>query len=417
MKTRFLLSCTLSFIVLSVLAHAQTYSESILYSFGSSSGDGINPWGGLVMDSAGNLYGTTNVGGDLHCHSINFNFGVGCGTVFKIDTLSNETILHTFHGGKDGGNPVNSLTIDKSGNLYGITEYGGYKAGQGGTVFKITPSGKYSILHAFTGAPDGQNPWGSLTLDAAGNIYGTTSLGGNSVSTPCKPRGGTPGCGIVYKLSPKGVETILYNFNGGSDGAFPTGNLVLDSAGNLYGATTEAGPNNYGYLFKLSPENELTNLYSFCSQINCADGTLPSFLVADSQGNLYGIAGADGHSIGGFGFPGVIFEYSDAGVETTLTTFCQGFTCPSGSEPYGNLLLEGGNLYGTTYGGGQYEAGTVYELSTAGVATVLYSFGSDVRSGIQPLSGVIADQAGNLYGTTNQGGSQGKGAVFKLAKN
>ena len=105
----------LSLILLSVFAQAQTYTESVLYSFGSSSSDGINPWGGLVMDSAGNLYGTTNVGGDLNCHSINFNFGAGCGTVFKIDALGNETILHTFHGGKDGANPVNSLTIDESG--------------------------------------------------------------------------------------------------------------------------------------------------------------------------------------------------------------------------------------------------------------------------------------------------------------
>ena len=106
-KTNILLPfILLSFILLSVFAPAQSYTESVLYSFGSSSGDGINPWGGLVMDSAGNLYGTTNVGGDLNCHAINFNFGVGCGTVFKIDTLGNETILHTFHGGKDGANPV-----------------------------------------------------------------------------------------------------------------------------------------------------------------------------------------------------------------------------------------------------------------------------------------------------------------------
>ena len=413
MKTRLLL---LSLILLSAFAHSQTYGESILYSFGSSSGDGINPWGGLAMDSAGNLYGTTNVGGDLNCHSI--DFGAGCGTVFKVDTLGNETILHTFHGGRDGANPVNSLTIGKSGNLYGITLYGGYKGGQGGTVFKITPSGKYSILHAFTGAPDGQNPWGSLTLDGAGNIYGTTSLGGNSVSTPCKPRRGTPGCGIVYKLSPKGVETILYNFNGGSDGSFPKGNLILDSAGNLYGAATEGGPDSYGYLFQLSPSGVLTNLHSFCSQINCADGTLPSFLTADSLGNLYGIAGADGHSIGGFGFPGAIFEYSAAGVETTVYIFCQGFTCPNGSEPYGSLLLEGGNIYGTTYLGGTGGVGSVFELTPTGVETLLYSFGGNVHAdAIEPLSGVISDLAGNLYGTTYAGGAQGKGTVFKLTKN
>jgi uncharacterized repeat protein (TIGR03803 family) len=183
-----------------------------------------------------------------------------------------------------------------------------------------------------------------------------------------------------------------------------------------FGWATEGGPNNYGYLFKLSPQNELTNLYSFCSQINCADGALPSFLTMDSQGNLYGIAGADGKGINAF--PGVIFEYSAAGVESTLSTFCIGFTCPNGNGPYGNLLLDGGNLYGTTYEGGAGGVGIVYEVTTAGIETLLYSFDFNVREdGVEPLSGVIADQAGNLYGTTLGGGAQGKGAVFKLTKN
>jgi uncharacterized repeat protein (TIGR03803 family) len=411
MKTRFLLSLVL----LPVLAHAQTYTESILYSFGSASNDGINPWGGLVMDSAGNLYGTTTIGGDVSCHDS--KDGVGCGTVFKVDAAGNETILHTFRGGLDGATPVNSLTMDKAGNLYGITLYGGYKAGQGGTVFKVSPSGEYSILHAFTGAPDGQNPWESLTLDADGNIYGTTTLGGNSVATPCQPRRGTLGCGTVFKLNPKGVETILYNFNADANGASPTGNLLLDSAGNLYG-TAQGGANNYGVLFKLSSANVVTVLYSFCSEINCADGTIPADITSDSEGNLYGIAGNDGFSIFGSGFPGVVFEYSTAGVETALYTFCIGFTCPNGDGPYGHLLLSGGNIYGTTYGSTGHGAGTVYELTTTGIETVLYFFDYNViGDGTGPLSGVISDQAGNLYGTTYGGGAQAKGTVFKLTKN
>lgn len=412
MKTRFLLW----FVLLPVLAHAQTYTESILYSFGSSASDGINPWSGVVIDKAGNLYGTTLTGGDLTCGAPLF---VGCGTVFKIDTAGNETILHTFKGDKDGANPVASLTMDEAGNLYGTTLYGGYKFNQGGAVFKITPSGKYSILHAFTGAPDGQNPWGSLTLDAAGNIYGTTSLGGDSVATPCKPRRGTPGCGIVFKLNSKGVETILYNFNGDANGGFPTGTLRLDSAGNLYGTTSGFGVNDYGVLFELSPANVSTVLYSFCSDINCTDGTIPANITGDSEGNLYGIAGNYEFSVFGFGFPTVIFEHSAAGVETALSTFsCVSGSCPDGSAPYGSLLLSGGNIYGTTYDGGAGGFGTVYELTTTGSETVLYSFDYNVRGdGSQPLSGVISDQAGNLYGTTYGGGTQAKGTVFKLTKN
>jgi len=132
--------------------------------------------------------------------------------------------------------------------------------------------------------------------------------------------------------------------------------------------------------------------------------------------DLYGIAGADGKGINAF--PGVIFEYSAAGVESTLSTFCIGFTCPNGNGPYGNLLLDGGNLYGTTYEGGAGGVGIVYELTTAGIETLLYSFDFNVtEDGVEPLSGVIADQAGNLYGTTLGGGAQGKGAVFKLTKN
>lgn len=398
-----------------VSAAAQTYSESILYNFGTSSKDGINPWGGLIIDKAGNLYGTTLTGGDLSCGAPLY---VGCGTVFRVSPTGHEVILHTFRGGKDGANPVASLVQDSAGNIYGETLYGGTAHHQG-AIFKITPAGVYSIVHTFKGAPgDGQNPWGSLMLDASGNIYGTASLGGNSGAQACNPKGGVPGCGVVFKISPSGTETILYNFQGGTDGGFPMGNVVFDAAGNLYGAASSFGQNRLGVLFKVTAANQYSVLYTFCSAINCADGTLPANITMDGQGNLYGIAGPNGFSPAGFGYAGVIFEYSTSGVESALGTFCIGFSCPNGSEPYGTLLVSGGNLYGTTYLGGSGNEGEVYELTTSGVETILYSFDFDtLHDGYQPLSGVIADKAGNLYGTTYTGGTQGKGTVFKLTKN
>ena len=397
------------------VAHAQTYNESILYNFGSSSTDGVNPWGGLVMDKAGNLYGTTVSGGDANCVGV---LAGGCGTVFKLDPAGNETILHSFAGGSDGQNPVVPLIMDKFGNLYGATVYGGLRNNQGGTIFRISRAGKYSVVHRFSGAPnDGQNPWGSLTMDGAGNLYGTTFLGGSSLATPCQPARGPRGCGTVFKITPAGQETILYNFNGGTDGGLPMGNVQPDSQSNLYGTASGFGANNYGVLFKLTPAGAESVLYNFCPVINCADGAIPGFITRDSLGNIFGYADPTG-SAANFGFPGVAFEYSIGGTESALYTFCSGFNCSNPSKPSGQLLALAGNFYGTSYQGGAADQGTVYELNPTGGVTILYSFNFNARlDGYDPLSGVISDAAGNLYGTTYSGGSTGGGTVFKLTKN
>ena len=207
--------------VFEILTHG---NETILYNFTGINGDGGEPDGGLVRDSAGNLYGTTYSGGYLNQ-----------GTIFKLEPNGAETILHTFLGGADGSYPY-GLIADAAGNLYGTT--GGASAG---TVFKVDPSGTMTVLFTFDGT-NGRYPSGRLTLDSIGNLYGTTSQGGSS------PRGN------VFKLDPAGNETVLYSFTGGKDGEYPNADpLVMDSAGNLYGATQQGGTFGHGVVFKLKP--------------------------------------------------------------------------------------------------------------------------------------------------------------------
>jgi|tagenome__1003787_1003787.scaffolds.fasta_scaffold20977768_1 uncharacterized repeat protein (TIGR03803 family) len=263
-------SLTLLFCLLSLAARAQTYNETILHSFSSSPLDGINPAGDLVMDSAGNLYGTTHFGG-TGGGSCGFP---PCGTVFKLTPQEKENILHSFDG-DDGSQPNSALVIDKGGNLYGVTPFGGVLAG---VAFKITASGKFSILHQFGRTPtDGYAPNGPLTLDRAGNLYGTTPFGGQV--------GG--GCGTIFKLSPKGVETILYRFNG-IDGCNPNANLLRDAKGNLYGAAGLGGAYNHGVIFKLDSNNVESVLYNFCpDQSACSDGAYPNYLARDAHGNFF----------------------------------------------------------------------------------------------------------------------------------
>jgi uncharacterized repeat protein (TIGR03803 family) len=211
-------------------AWAQTYS--VLYSFKGGT-DGANPFGGLLRDSGGNLYGTTIYGGTGGC---NDGFGdLGCGTVFKLDTSGNETVLHSFTGTPDGEYPYAGLVRDSSGNLYGTTESGGVGSCTGfgagcGTAFKLDTSGNETVLHSFTGTPDGEYPAAGLVRDSSGNLYGTTIQGG---SNP-----GPYTSGTVFKIDAGGNETVLHSFTGHpSDGASPFAELMLDSVGNLYGTT------------------------------------------------------------------------------------------------------------------------------------------------------------------------------------
>ncbi|HEY5046563.1 MAG TPA: choice-of-anchor tandem repeat GloVer-containing protein [Rhizomicrobium sp.] len=330
--------------------------------------------------------------------------------------MSAEKVLHSFQGGSDGSYPASTLIADNTGNLYGTTANGGGGTGcQGsygcGTVFRLAPDGTESVLHAFAGGTDGAFPLGGLIPDNAGNYYGTTSQGG---TTGCN-RGG---CGTVFKLAPDGTESVLYAFQGGSDGWYPVGGLVADSGGNLYGTTQFGGDTSCplgvggcGTVFQIAPDGKETVLHAFQGG---SDGIAPSgALLMDKAGNLYGmtIQGGDGQG----GPYGVVFKIAPGGGETILHSFGGS---PDGSWPYGSLLLDdAGNLYGTTGQGGEYDRGTVFRVAQNGTETVLYAFG-DGSYGKRPEAGLVADKAGNLYGTTfyGRGCKQGAcGTVFKLA--
>jgi uncharacterized repeat protein (TIGR03803 family) len=388
---------------------AQAQTLTVLYSFAGLA-DGGDPLAGLVLDSAGNLYGTTNQGG-----SGLFNCLDGCGTVFKVDTAGNETVLHSFgETGTDGAYPYyGSLFLDEAGNLYGTTSVGG--AHGSGTIFRVSPAGQ-EIFISLAGGANGGAPYAGLVPDTAGNAYGTTQYGG----TGCSPFG----CGTVFKVSRAGKVTVLHSFIGSPDGEYPTAGLVRDSAGNLYGTTPYGGsvqqgrlhiPTYWGTVFKVDPTGNETLLYSFCpAGYPCTDGQNPTGgLVRDSAGNLYGTT-----QFGGANGNGTIFKVDPTGNETVLYSFCSQSGCADGYWPYSGLVRDSaGNLYGTTFYGGANGAGAVFELDTGGVETVLYSFcsQSNCADGANPYAGLVLDSEGNLYGTTEGGGTVGNGTVFRLA--
>jgi uncharacterized repeat protein (TIGR03803 family) len=374
-------------------AQAQTYTFSVPHSFTGPPDGGI-PYAGVVWDAQGNLYGTTSGGG-----------ASAYGTVFKLDTTGNETVLYSFTGtGTDGLDPQGNLMRDAKGNLYGTTVQGGVgcTAEDGcGTVFKLDTAGKETVLHDFTGSPDGSSSFSGLVRDTQGNLYGTTSGGGEPA---CKF-----GCGTVFKLDKAGNEIVLYSFTGGTDGGSPYPGLVRDTQGNLYGTTAAGGDNacknGCGIVFKLDATDHETVLYSFTGG---ADGLGPQGnLVRDAQGNLYGTSG------GGASGYGTVFKLDASGKETVLYGFT-GATKGDGAYPSGSLVRDAqGNLYGTTSSGGvSLWWGTVFKVDKNGKETVLYSFTGGADG--QYPNGLVRDTQGNLYGTTSLGGASGYGTVFKL---
>jgi uncharacterized repeat protein (TIGR03803 family) len=373
-------------------AQAQTYK--VLHDFGEVSGDGEQPTGGLTLDpTTGSLYGVTPYGG----------YG-GCGVLFKVDPSGKESVVYYFTGETDGCNPYNvTLVRDTAGNLYGTTDSGG--AHGWGTVFKTNNSGNLKTLYAFTDGTDGGHPQAGLVLDSEGNLYGTTVEGGDLSCIYY----GNPGCGTVFKVDRTGNETVLYSFTNGADGGIPIMPLVRDAAGNLYGTSASGGdvscspPYGCGTIFKVDSSGQETVLYTFPGGAGGVGSA--SALVMDSEENLYDTA------FGGTYGAGVVFELDTAGQYTTLYNFTGG---TDGGSPYSGLVRDSaGNLYGTTYAGGAHNYGTVFELSAAGVETVLYSFTGE-RSGFEPLAGLLRSSTGTLYGTTAYGGSYGGGVVFQL---
>ncbi len=387
---------------------------SVIYTFSGAS-DGSHPsYGPLRLDPVGNLYGTTLDGGDLSCPT----GGFGCGVVFQMDRAGKERVLYSFTDGIDGDLSYGGVIRDSQGNLFGTTEFGGssrygtvfslspvgaysavygFGVGAGGTqpgagvvrdgngdlygttalggdlncdngfgcgvVFEIGPSGNETVLHTFAGGPtDGQDPQSNLLRDGAGNLYGAARSGGAS------------GDGVIFKLDPSGNETVLHSFAGGTDGISPDAGLIEDLDGNLYGVTASGGVGNNGVVFKLDPSGNETILYSFHGS---KDGGEPcGALLLDAEGNLYGTACQGGDDLE----PtlcelgcGVVFKVTPAGEETVLHTFVgsgdgagpnSGLVprkMPDGSHELYGTAVEGGNL--SCLNGAGYGCGTIYKLS------------------------------------------------------
>ena len=383
--------------------------EQIIYAFPTKGGP-AQPTAGLTMDKAGNLYGTTQLGGAYNQ-----------GTVFELTPGSSgwtETILYSFTGNQDGGQPTSNLTFDSAGHLFGTTSSGGSTncpAGCG-TIFELTPSGSgwtESVIYSFSGGNDGRQPPSGLVLGASGVLYGT-ALWGGTVNSNCPS-----GCGTVFALTPGAGgwrQSVLYAFAGGSDGLGPYAGLTLDGSGNIYGTTIAGGASGDGTVFMLSAGQwKETILHSFSG----GDGTQPyGALLFDAANNLYGTTyqgGAENY--------GVVFRLSPTKRGAWDETVLHGFGGKPSANPAAGLVFDAaGNLYGTTLFGGNSSAcgggcGTVFSLSpgsgNAWKFRVLYVFGEGT-DGYHPGAPLLTTATGNLLGTTMAGGAQKTGTVFEI---
>ena len=409
---------------------AQTYT--VLHAF-TDTADGALPVSGLAVDRSGTVYGTTDSGGIFN----NGDCFYGCGVAFKLTNRTGSwvfSVIYSFQGEPDGYSPE-GVTVGPDGTLYGLT----YEGGQGGysqcayadtgcgTIFRLQPPAYFctavncpwteTVLHRFTGSEygDGAIPLDgdSLLFDHAGNMYGTTIYGG------------THNYGVVFEASPSQggwTENTLYSFSGGgSDGwGTPESGVIMDSAGNLYGTTTEENQYALGTLYELSPSNggwvpSVLQAYQCSQNVGC----YPQGLIQDASGNVY-LGMDDGGANGG----GTVVEYmpSQGWSANVLASFSEYGHGPYG--PVGKLAMDAqGNLYGATASGGDHGYGTVFKLTPDGnggwTSTVLHSFTGEVGGAI-PYAGVVVDAHGNVFGTTLEGGDmracniQGCGVVYEI---
>jgi uncharacterized repeat protein (TIGR03803 family) len=384
-------------VTLTLVVEARAGTEKVLYAFTGGTGGGRSQ-GAVIVDKAGNLYGTTNSGGLYNA-----------GTLFELSPSNgswNETVLYSFTGGSDGAYPMAGLTFCH-GNLYGTTLEGGVGWGVVFELVRLTKGWKQSVVYSFSAQRDGEEPRGGLTCDAAGALYGTTYIGG------------IYGGGTVFKLtemtslSTTGIwsETMLHSFGNTNDGMNPQGTVVLDKQGNVYGTTTGGGYGQ-GTVFELTRSESgwgETIIYNF---LGGSDGSFPyAGVVFDTAGNLYGTT-----YVGGSYGEGTVYQLTLSNSQWTEAVL-YAFDAPNGGGyPYrGSLTVDGsGSLYGTT-SAGDY-AGTVFDLSPSNggwTESVLYTF-SNEEDGGTPYDGVILDTAGNLYGTTVGGGKCNEGVVFEV---
>ena len=386
----YLCSLALAFTVLfSYSALAQTYTESVIHSFGGGA-NGTEPlFSGVIRDGDGNFYGTTYGGGASNL-----------GTVFKVDKDGNGTVLHSFTGGSDGSHPYAGLIRDAAGHMYGTTYDGGIQleaCSMGcGVVFEIDLTGREKVIHQFSSGTDGSFPVGGLMMDSQGNLYGTTETGG------------TFNYGMVYKIDKNGIETVMHYFSGPPEGEFPFSRLIRDASGNFYGTTSGGGSAGFGTVYKMTQDGTVTVLHSFAGGSDGSDAR--SGLLRDKTGNLYGTTFS-----GGAGNVGTVFKVDASGNETVLHSF-NGY---DGSYPESTPVHDSsGNLFGTAVQGGPagYLGGTVFEITPDNTFSVIYDFTGGADGG-GPAGTLKINSAGDLYGTTASGGSSGNGTVFKLTRN
>jgi uncharacterized repeat protein (TIGR03803 family) len=375
---------------LSQLATSQTYK--VIHNFTDKGKDGATPYGGPILDKLGNLYGSTYLGG-----------AYGSGSVYRLSPSGSSwkySSLYSFLGVPDGSGPAFGTLAIHNGALFGSTEGGGYL----GTAFKVGPcksSCAETVVHSFGHGLDGNEPVGGVAFDTAGNFYGTTLLGG------------AYGNGTVYKVTPSGVESVIYSFVGGSDAVNPAAGVTLDAKGNIYGTASEGGAYGYGAVYKLSRSGSAwteTVLYSFQ---NLSDGANPvGGVILDEAGNIYG-GTFDGGNNGG----GTVYELSPSGGAWTMNIL-YGFTGGYGGA-YNKLTFDSkGNLYGILNGESAYGFGSVFKLTpgTSGwTYTDLYDFTGEADGG-QPYCKLAIDANGNIFGTAVIGGTDNQGVVFEITQ-
>ena len=347
---------------------------TLLHSFVGGSSDGASPYHTLIQGSDGNFYGTTLAGGTGNV-----------GTIFKITPTGTESVFYSF-----AGVPYSGLVQSSDGNIYGTTANGG--ASGRGTAFKITPSGTETLLYSFpAGSSD---PYCGLIQGIDGNFYGTTGAGGASDD------------GTVFEITPSGTATVLHAFaKTGTDGQTPYAGLIQGSDGNFYGTTYFGGANGFGTVFKVTPGGIETVLYSFAGG---SDGEHPyAAVIQGSDGNLYGTTYQ-----GGTGGYGTVFKLTLSGTETLLYSFAGGSS--DGAAPEAGVIQgSDGNFYGSTLQGGASGLGTVFRLTPSGTEIILHTFAGS-SDGANPGANLVPGSDGNLYGSTGAGGSSGDGTFFKI---